>query len=151
MQTTLQLRYETTPDQLRLVLVRLQELLLKHPKVSPEPARVRFTGYGSSALDVETFAYVTTRDLDEFLGIEEDLNLRIKHIVEETGSDFAFPSRTLYVTQSDDLDNELTKVAEAEVAAWRADNRLPFPNHDDEARQALADTLDYPRKGSGSD
>lgn len=151
MQTTLQLRYETTPDQLRSVLVRLRELLIKHPKVSPEPARVRFTGYGSSSLDVEIFAYVTTRDFNEFLAIQEDLNLRIKDIVEDSGSGFAFPSRTLYVTQSDDLDDELTKAAEAEVAAWRADNRLPFPNHDDDARQTLADTLDYPPEGSGSD
>ena len=102
LQATLQLVYETTPDQLRLVLGRLRELLLEHPKVSPEPARVRFIGYGESSLDVEIFAYVMTRDFNEFLAIQEHLNLRIKDLVEEAGSGFAFPSRTLYVAQSDD-------------------------------------------------
>jgi len=133
LQTTLQLRYETTPDQLRLVLVRLRELLVKHPRVSPEPARVRFVGYGSSSLDVEIFAYVMTRDFNEFLAIQEDLNLRIKDIVEDSGSGFAFPSRTLYVTQSEDPDPELAKAAEAEVARWRSEHRSPFPDFDEEA------------------
>jgi len=114
LQTRLQLRYETTPDQLRLVLLRLRELLIKHPKVSPDPARVRFIGYGDSSLDVEIFAYVLTQDFNEFLEIQEDLNLRIKDLVEDAGSGFAFPSRTLYVTQSADLDRELSRAAEAD-------------------------------------
>ncbi|MGB8224576.1 MAG: mechanosensitive ion channel family protein [Polyangiales bacterium] len=151
LQTTLQLRYETTPDQLRLVLVRLRELLIKHPKVSPDPARVRFVGYGDSSLEIEIFAYVMTRDFNEFLAIQEDVNLRIKDLVEESGSGFAFPSRTLYVTQSADPDPELTRAAEAEVARWRSDNRLPFPDHDDDVRRELSGTLDYPPEGSGRD
>jgi len=109
LQATLQLVYETTPDQLRLVLLRLRELLLEHPKVSPEPARVRFIGYGESSLDVEIFAYVMTRDFNEFLAIQEDLNLRIKDLVEDAGSAFAFPSRTLYVAQSDDPERSIPR------------------------------------------
>ena len=94
---------------------------------------MRFVGYGSSSLDVEIFAYVMTRDFNEFLAIQEDLNLRIKDIVEDSGSGFAFPSRTLYVTQSEDPDPELAKAAEAEVARWRSENRSPFPDVDEEA------------------
>ena len=151
LQTTLQLRYETTPDQLRLVLVRLRELLIQHPRVLPDPARVRFVGYGSSSLDVEVFAYVATRDRNEFFAIQEDVILRIKDIVEDAGCGFAFPSQTLYLTQSEDPDPELAKVAEAEVASWRDENRLPFPDHDADVRSELADTLDYPPKGSGTE
>ena len=40
LQTTLQLRYETTPEQMRFVLASLREMLLGHPMVTPEPARV---------------------------------------------------------------------------------------------------------------
>ncbi|MGB5695115.1 MAG: mechanosensitive ion channel family protein, partial [Polyangiales bacterium] len=151
LQTTLQLRYETTPDQLRLVLARLRELLIQHPKVLPDPARVRFVGYGSSSLDIEVFAYVATQDRNEFFAIQEDVMLRIKDIVEDAGCGFAFPSQTLYLTQSDDPDPELAKAAEAEVARWRDENRLPFPDHDADVRSELADTLDYPPKGSGTD
>jgi len=109
LQATLQLVYETTPDQLRLVLVRLRELLLEHPKISPEPARVRFIRYGESSLDVEIFAYVMTRDFNEFLAIQEELNLRIKDLVEDAGSGFAFPSQTLYVAQSDDPERSIPR------------------------------------------
>ena len=148
LQTTLQLRYETTPDQLRLVLVRLRELLIQHPKVLPVPARVRFVGYGSSSLDVEIFAYLATQDRNEFLAIQEDLMLRMKDIVEDAGCGFAFPSQTLYLTQSEDPQRGLATVAEAEVASWRHENRLPFPDHDPDVRSKLTDTLDYPPRGS---
>ncbi|MGB5811062.1 MAG: mechanosensitive ion channel domain-containing protein [Polyangiales bacterium] len=146
--TTLQLRYETTPDQLRLVLTKLRELLLMHPRVSSDPARVRFVGYGASSLDIEIFAFVQTRDFNEFLAIQEDVNLRIKDLVESSGSGFAFPSQTLYVEQSEGLDPELTKAAEDEVARWREENQLPFPNHEESVRSDLSGTLDYPPKGS---
>jgi MscS family membrane protein len=150
LRTTLQLRYETTPDQLRLVLVRLRELLIQHPRVLPDPARVRFVGYGSSSLDVEVFAYVATQDRNEFVAIQEDVMLRIKDIVEDAGCGFAFPSQTLYLAQSEDPDPGLAKAAEAEVACWRGENRLPFPDHDADLRRKLADTLDYPPSGSGT-
>lgn len=146
----LQLRYETTPDQLRLVLTRLRELLIRHPKVSPDPARVRFVEYAASSLDLEIFAYVETRDFSEFLAIQEDLNLRIKDIVEASGSAFAFPSQTLYVERSQGVDAELAQAAQTEVARWRSEHRLPFPDHDERARRELSNTLDYPPKGSSA-
>ena len=151
LRTTLQLRYETTPDQLRLVLVRLRELLIQHPKVLPDPARARFVGYGSLSLDVEVFAYLATQDRNEFFAIQEDVMLCMKDIVEDAGCGVAFPSQTLYLTQSEDPDPELATVAAAEVACWRDENRLPFPDHDPDVRSKLADTLDYPPKGSGTE
>ena len=150
LQTQIQLRYETTPDQLRLILARLRELLIKHPKVALDPARVRFVGYGDSSLDLEIFAYVETRDFNEFLAVQEDINLRIKETVEACGGSFAFPSRTLYVERSEGLDTELVQAAEDEVAEWRSENRLPFPDHDERVRRDLSGTLDYPPKGSSN-
>lgn len=146
--TKLQLRLETSPDQLRLVLARLRELLMAHPKVSPDPARVRFVGYGDSSLEVELFALIETRDWNEFLAIQEDLNLRIKDVVKRCGTEFAFPSQTIYVEQSEGLDRGLARAAEEEVARWRTENRLPFPDHDAGTRSELSGTLDYPPKGS---
>ena len=146
--TRLQLRYETTPDQLRLVLTQLRELLIKHPMVRPDPARVRFVEYGESSLDLEVFALVETSDFSEFLAIQEDINLRIKDIVEASGSGFAFPSQTLYLERSQGLDDGLTTAAEAEVERWRNENRLPFPDIDDTVRSELSNTLDYPPHGS---
>jgi MscS family membrane protein len=148
LQSRLQLRHETTPDQLRLVLARLRELLIRHPMVSPDPARVRFVQYGESSLDLEIFAYVKTRDFSEFLAVQEDLNLRIKDVVERCGTGFAFPSRTLYVARNADLDAELAEAAATEVERWRRENRLPFPDFDGSTRSEMAGTLDYPPDGS---
>ena len=86
------LRYETTPEQLRYILVKLRELLLSHPRVHPDPVRARFIGFGASSLDIEVFAYVATRDWAEFLGVQEEILLRIMDIVEQSGAAFAFPS-----------------------------------------------------------
>jgi MscS family membrane protein len=91
---------------------------------------------------------VNTRDFSEFLAIQEDLNLRIKDVVEACGSGFAFPSRTLYVERSHGLDAELARAAETEIERLRAENRLPFPDYEERERRELSDTLDYPPEGS---
>ena len=36
------------------------------------------------------------------------------------------------------------QAAEDEVAQWRADGSLPFPEFDSEQQEAFEDTLDYP-------
>ncbi|HSJ95602.1 MAG TPA: mechanosensitive ion channel family protein, partial [Myxococcota bacterium] len=142
------LRYETTPEQLRYVLVELRKLLYAHPKVSAEPARVRFLGFGSSSLDLEVFAYVLARDFDEYLEVSEDLNLRIMDVVAAAGTGFAFPSQTLYVRPDDGLDAEAARRAESAVADWRARGELPLPGFPPERIRELDATLEYPPEGS---
>jgi MscS family membrane protein len=106
-------RYETRPEQLRLLLARLREMLLDHPRIDPDPARVRFIGFGSSSLDVEVFAYAVTRDWTEFLGIQEDLLLRIMDIVERSGTAVAFPSQTVYFARDQGLAEEARRAEAA--------------------------------------
>jgi MscS family membrane protein len=148
LKTMLQLRYETTPDQLRYVLTRLRELLLGHPMVSPDPARVRFVGFAAYSLDVEIFAYLRCVNQDTFLAVQEDLLLRMADIVSEAGSGFAFPSQTAYLARDTGLDAEQTATAESRVSQRRAVGKLPFPEFEEEERDRLEDILDYPAKGS---
>jgi MscS family membrane protein len=119
LKTVLALRMETSPDQLRYILARLRELLLAHPKVASEPARVRFIGFGDSSLNLEVFAYVQTEDLNEFLGIREDILLRMMDLVTAAGSDMAFPSQTLYFARDAGLDPDRAAAALAKVQRWR--------------------------------
>jgi MscS family membrane protein len=146
--TTLRLRYETTPDQLRYVLTQLRELLLGHPMVTPDPARVRFVGFGAYSLEVQIFAYLRCIDQDTFLAIQEDLFLRMADIVQEAGTGFAFPSQTTYLSRDKGLDAERGEDAEARVEHWRARGKLPFPEFEEEQCERLEDILDYPQKGS---
>jgi len=142
------LRYETSEDQLRYVLVKIREMLHAHPKIDGETIRVRFSDYGASSLDISLRIYAFTRDWNEFYAIKEDAFLRIKEIVEGSGTGFAFPSQTLYMAKDGGLDEERSERADAEVAAWREAGSLPFPRLSPERINALKDTLDYPPEGS---
>jgi MscS family membrane protein len=76
----IRLRYETTPDQIRFILVEVRKLLYAHPKVLADSARIRFTEFGEHSLDLDIFAYIDVRQYPKFLEVAEDLNLRIKGI-----------------------------------------------------------------------
>jgi MscS family membrane protein len=114
------------------VLAKLREMLLDHPKVSPELLRVRFRRFGTYSLDIELFAYVRTNDSLEYWAIREDINLRIMDIVKDAGTGFAFPSQTAYFTEDSGLDAEQSRKAEAQVEDWRAKGKLPFSDFDKE-------------------
>jgi MscS family membrane protein len=146
--TTLGLRYETTPDQLRHVLVEVRRMLYAHPRVDRQPARIRFVSFGSYSLDLEIFAYVLTTDYDDFLAVQEDIYLRIMDIVADSGTGFAFPSQTTYLARDGGLDEAKARAAEAQVRDWRAQGRLYLPEFPAEAVDSLDDTLDYPPRGA---
>ena len=88
---TLNLRRDTTSDQLSQVVSSVREILSLHPKVETGGIPVRFIGIGSYSLDVEVFAYVTTPDYDVFLGIQQELLLEILRAVEGAGAALAVP------------------------------------------------------------
>lgn len=142
------LRYETDADQLRHVLAKSREMLHAHPKITSETVRMRFIGYGTSSLDIELRVYAKTGEWDEFYAIQEDVLLRLKDIVEASGTGFAFPSLTLYANEDKKLDAEIGDYAKQEVAAWRSSQRLPFPRFSASHLASINDTLDYPPRGS---
>jgi MscS family membrane protein len=94
--TTLNLRLETTPEQLQLVIYRVRGLLLDNDEVDNEPARVRLVAIGPLSLDIEILAYVKTTDFNKFLAIREALFLDILHEVDEAGTALAPPAQVQY-------------------------------------------------------
>ncbi len=142
------LRYETSDDQLRYVLVKIREMLHAHPKIDNETIRVRFADYGASSLDISLRIYALTRDWNEFHAIKEDVFLRIKQVVGSSGTRFAIPAQTLYMTKDSGLDTERAEHADAEVARWREAGILPFPHLSPSRMEQLKDTLHYPPEGS---
>jgi MscS family membrane protein len=91
------LRYGTEPDQIQSVVTGIRKLLSEQDSVASLSIRVRFIRFGTSSLDVDISAYVLTRDVNEFLEIQEDLLLGIMAIVEKTGTEIASPSQTVYL------------------------------------------------------
>jgi len=128
LRTLITVRYETSPDQLRYILVEIRKLLYSHERVIPDTPRVRFINFGAYSLDIEVLAYVNTTDWSEFLGIREDIFLRIMDIIEASGTGFAFPSQTLYMGKDDGLNAERVQEVTAEVGRWREHNEVFLPN-----------------------
>ncbi|MCG6907210.1 MAG: mechanosensitive ion channel family protein [Desulfobacteraceae bacterium] len=146
--TIIGLRYETEPDQMRYVLVKIREMLHAHPRIDSETIRVRFFEYGASSLDIQIRIYALTRDWNEFFAIREDVLLRINDIVREAGTGFAFPSQTMYFSRDQGLDEKSSQAAVKAVQSWRRSGKLPFPRLSRERIDRLHGTLDYPPRGS---
>jgi MscS family membrane protein len=141
---TLQLRYETTADQLRYILTEIRKMLYEHPKVESSSARIRFIGFGDSSLNLEVFAYVLETEFGSFLHIQEDILLRIMDIIEGSGSGFAFPSQTTYVARDSGLDAEKSRKATEMVRQWREQGNLPFPDFSPETISEIDSKIEYP-------
>jgi MscS family membrane protein len=133
---------------MRYILVKLRELLLSHPMVGAELTRVRMTGFAAYSKDVEIYGYLKCTEQHEFLAIQEDLLMRIEDIITEAGSGFAFPSQTAYLARDKGLDDERRNEAETQVDHLRSTNKLPFPEFEEEEREQIENTLDYPPEGS---
>ncbi|NBL63584.1 mechanosensitive ion channel [Flavobacterium sp. NST-5] len=144
----LDLRYETTPDQLRFLLVELRKILYSHPKVSPDPARVRFAELGANSLKIEIFSYILADDIDDFQEVREDLLLRFIDLVAESGTGFAFPSQTLYFAQDEGISPEKISATEEKVKQWKNENKMHLPKFKQETIDQLRNTIEYPTKGS---
>ena len=144
----LKLRYETTPEQIRYVLVEVRKMLYAHPKILSESLWVRFQGFKDYSLDVDVFAYIGVTDYNESLEVAEDLNLRIMDIVADAGTDFAIPAQIQFEAPARMLDDEKSKKAESQVREWRTRQALYLPNFPREKVAELQGSLDYPPVGS---
>src|SRR5579885_28810 len=87
----LNLRRDTTSEQLLKVLSGIGAILKGNEKVETGEIPVRFIGVGPYSLDVEVVAYVRTVNGDEFLALQQELLLRMLRAVEEAGTALAVP------------------------------------------------------------
>jgi MscS family membrane protein len=90
---TMNLRRDTTPKQVRNILEAIRRILTEDPKVETGALPVRFIGAGSYSLDIEIFAYIRTKDYDEYLKIQQDLLLRIMDAISAAGTALALPTQ----------------------------------------------------------
>jgi MscS family membrane protein len=147
-QSTICLRYETSSDQLRYVLVKMREMFHAHPKIESESVRIRLSDLGPSSLQVNIRVYALTREWNEFFAIREDVLLRVKDIVADSGTRLALPAQAMQVMRDAGDDEKRSESAERTVAAWRRSGKLPFPALTPERLRELENTLDWPPHGS---
>lgn len=94
---SLGMTYDTTSDEIRVLVHRIREMLKGHEKVDPESVVVHFNEFGDSALKIVIVAMVYESNWGAFQGVREEVNLNILDIVTDMGLSIAFPSQSLYV------------------------------------------------------
>ncbi len=141
-------RMETTPDQMRYLLVELRTLLYSHPAVLNSPPVVRFTGITADALKVEITAYIEAVTFEISQEVQEDLLLRMMDIIEASGTSLAYPSQTLYMARDTRLSDEKSAAVSETVKKWKENNELQLPKFDPKRVEELKGSIKYPDDGS---
>lgn len=73
--------------------------LQQHPNVWQESVTVNLVAYDDSALRLELKAWMVVATYERFEELRTDALLRIRDLVNEAGSDFAYPTQTVYLEQ----------------------------------------------------
>jgi MscS family membrane protein len=135
-QTTLELRYGTTTEQLKSILDTIRTLLSEDPRLEAATARVQLISYGPNSIQLELFAYVRTQDEVEFRAAREDLLLHIGQIVDDAGSGFAVPAQFFYLRPQEETEPKRTSLSDIRGSGGKnreASRALPpsLPTEDD--------------------
>lgn len=94
------LEYRSSAEQLQAVRDGIEKYLQENKDfVQPEETAtfVRIDSFGPSSIDILMYCFTRTTNWLEWLEIKERLLIAIKQIVEDAGTGFAFPSRSLYL------------------------------------------------------
>jgi len=104
----LRLRLDTSPEQVRLVLAELRELMQSHEKTLDIAARVRFETIERDAFLIVINVYLDTISLLDFKAISEDLNLRILETLRDQKVELAMPEQRVHISSTDVADSTHT-------------------------------------------
>lgn len=94
------LTYETSAEQIKAIVKDIQELIDNHEQTTQE-GQVRFMEFGASSLDIMVLYYVDTTKWTTFINVKQDINYKVMDIVKKHGSDFAFPSTSVYLHKNE--------------------------------------------------
>lgn len=99
---TVGVTYETSPEQMRLAVEAIRNLLRTHPAIDQDFFLVNFTEFSASSLDILVYCFTKTTVWGEYLDAREDVCLQIMDILEAHGMEIAFPSRSIYLRNADE-------------------------------------------------
>ncbi len=94
------LEYGTSIDQLRRIRDGIEAYIHETEDFAPASevsTFVRIDRFSDNSIDILLYCFTKTTVWGEWLAAKERLAYKVKEIVEEAGTGFAFPSRSLYV------------------------------------------------------
>jgi MscS family membrane protein len=117
--------YRTSIEQLRYIRDEIEAYVLTCGEFAtpPEaPVMIHVDSFNDSSIDFLVYCFTRTTKWDEYLAAKERLAFRVMEIVRAAGSDFAFPSRTVYL-QTIDAPEPFTPPAASPAVALARDLR----------------------------
>ncbi|ARK31194.1 mechanosensitive ion channel family protein [Halalkalibacter krulwichiae] len=98
------LTYSTPREKLERCARRIEEVLRHHEEVDQDLIMVRFDSFNNSSLDIFVYFFTKTIAWTEWFRVKENINFQIMKILEDENVSIAFPSRSIYVENSNQND-----------------------------------------------
>lgn len=89
--------YQTTAEQLKEIPAIVSEIINGISQATLD--RVHFTAFGNFSLDFEVVYYVNSRDYNQYMDTQHEINIKLKEEFEKRGIEFAYPTQTLFLTK----------------------------------------------------
>ncbi len=89
--------YQTPADKLEHIPAMVKEIIESVDQARFD--RTHFKQFGDSSLDFECVYYVLSRDYNLYMDIQQKINLELFTRFEKEGIEFAYPTRTLYISK----------------------------------------------------
>jgi MscS family membrane protein len=89
------LTYDTTAEQMDVIVEDIRKLILAEAEVDPESVMVFFRDYGSSSLDIWVVYVASDADFQKHMRLRQRINLAMMRAVQARGLSFAFPTQTI--------------------------------------------------------
>lgn len=99
--------YQTPSHKLERVPAMIKEIIDTHEKARFD--RAHFKSFGNFSLDFEIVYYVLSADYNEYMDIQQALNLALFKKFEQEGIDFAYPTQTLFMESVENQVNDLVR------------------------------------------
>jgi len=92
--------YQTPREKLKLIPVIIREAIEAEENTRFD--RSHFSQYGDFSLNFESVYYVLSREYNQYMDIQQSINLAIHERFENEGIEFAYPTQTLFVNSASD-------------------------------------------------
>jgi small-conductance mechanosensitive channel len=88
--------YETPVEMLERLPVLIREIIDSQPQTRFD--RSHFARHAAASLDFETVYYVLSADFNQYMDIQQAVNLRLHRELAKLGVEFAYPTQRLFVS-----------------------------------------------------
>lgn len=98
--TELGLRYEDS-DKIGAIVDDIRTMLQQDKNIDTgQTLLVYFDAFADSSLNIMVYCFTKTTVWSEWLGVQQEVYLKIIAIVKQHGADFAYPTQTLYIEKN---------------------------------------------------